>query len=42
MKFVLKENFKPKIKLLIKNLQNELYQSKNKQATGAKLRANIK
>ena len=27
---------------MIENLQNELYQSENKQAKGAKLRANIR
>ena len=37
MKFVQKENFKPKIKPMIENLQNELYQLENKQAIGAKL-----
>ena len=42
MKFAQKENFEPKIKPLIENLQNELYQLENKQAKGAKLRANIR
>ena len=37
-----KENFKPEIKSIIKNLQDELYQLENKQAKGAKLRARIK
>ena len=37
-----KENFKPKIKQLIENLQGELYQLENKQPKGAKLRANIR
>ena len=37
-----KENFKPKIKPMIENLQDELYQIENKQAKGAKLRANIR
>ena len=37
-----KENFKPEIKSIIKNLQDELYQLENKQAKGAKLRAKIK
>ena len=36
------ENFKPEIKLTIKNLQDELYQLENKQAKCAKLRAKIK
>ena len=42
MKLVQKENFEPKIKPFIENLQNELYQLENKQAKGAKLRANIR
>ena len=37
-----KENFKPEIKSVIKNLQEELYQLENKQAKCAKLRAKIK
>ena len=37
-----KENFKPEIKLMIENLQDELYQLENKQAKGAKLGANIR
>ena len=37
-----KENFKPEINLMIENLQDELYQLENKQAKGAKLRANIR
>ena len=37
-----KENFKPEIKSIIKNLQDELYQLENKQGKGAKLRAKIK
>ena len=37
-----KENFKPEIKPMIENLQDELYQIENKQAKGAKLRANIR
>ena len=37
-----KENFKPEIKPMIENLQDELYQLENKQAKGAKLRANIR
>ena len=41
-KLVQKENFKPKIKAMIENLQNELDQLENKQAKGAKLRANIR
>ena len=36
MKLVQKENFEPKIKSIIENLQNELYQLENKQAKGAK------
>ena len=31
IKFVQKENFEPKIKPMIENLQNEPYQSENKQ-----------
>ena len=42
MKFVHKENFEPKIKPMIENLQNELYQLEEEQAKGAKLRANIR
>ena len=37
-----KENFKPEIKPMIENLQDELYQLENKQAKGAKLRANFR
>ena len=37
-----KENFKPEIKLMIENLQDELYQLENKHVKGAKLVANIK
>ena len=37
-----KENFKPEIKSIIKNLEDELYQLENKQAKGAKLRDKIK
>ena len=36
------ENFKPEIKPMIKNLQHELYQLENRQAKGAKVRANIR
>ena len=36
------ENFKPEIKPMIENLQDELYQLENKQATGAKFCANIR
>ena len=36
-----KETFKPEIKPMIQNVQDGLYQLKNKQAKGAKLRANI-
>ena len=42
MKFEQKENFEPKIKPMIENLQYKLYQLENKQAKSAKLRANIK
>ena len=42
MKLVQKQNFGPKIKPMIVNLQNELYQLKNKQEKGAKLCANIR
>ena len=41
MKFAQKENFEPKIKPLIENLQNELYQLENKQAKGANVCTNI-
>ena len=37
-----KQNFKPEIKPIIKNLQDELHQLENKQVKDAKLRANIK
>ena len=37
-----KKKFKPEIKPIIKNLQDELYQLENKQAKGAKLRAAIR
>ena len=37
-----KRNFKPEIKPMIKNLQHELYHLENRQAKGAKLRANIR
>ena len=37
-----KENFKPEIKPIIENLQDEFYQLENKQAKGAKLCANIR
>ena len=42
MKLVQKENFEPKIKPMIENLQNELYQLENKQAKDAKLRTSIR
>ena len=42
MKLVQKQNFEPKIKPMIVNLQNKLYQLKNKQEKGAKLCANIR
>ena len=41
-KFVQKENFEPKIKPMIENLQNAIYQLENKQAKGAKLHGNIR
>ena len=37
-----KENFKPEIKPMIANLQEELYQLANKQTKGTKLSANIR
>ena len=37
-----KGNFKPEIKPIIENLQDELYQSKNKQAKVAKFGVNIR
>ena len=37
-----KENFKPEVKSVIENLQDEVYQLENKQAIGAKLCANIR
>ena len=36
------KKFKPEIKPIIKNLQDELYQLENKQGKGAKLRATIR
>ena len=42
MKLVQKENFEPKTKPMIENLQNELYQLENKQAKDAKLRTSIR
>ena len=36
MKLVQKKKFKPKLKPMFKNLQNELYQLQNKQAKGVK------
>ena len=41
MKSAQKENFEIKIKPLIENLKNELYQLENKQAKSANVRANI-
>ena len=41
-KLIQKRNFKPEIKLMIENLQDEFCQLENKQAKGAKLRANIR
>ena len=37
-----KRKFKPEIKPMIKNLQDELYQFENKQTKSAKNRANIR
>ena len=37
-----KQNFKPEIKPITKNLQDELHQLENKQAKGAKHRFNIR
>ena len=37
-----KRNLQTRIKPMIENLKDELYQLKNKQAKGAKLRANIR
>ena len=37
-----RENFKPEMKPMIENLENELYQSEKKQAKSAKLRVNIR
>ena len=37
-----KRKFKPEIKLMIENLQDELYQKDNKQVKSAKLSANIR
>ena len=37
-----KENFKPEIKSLINNLQDELYSIESKQVRGAKIRASIR
>ena len=37
-----KKKFKPEIKPMIGNLQDELYQLENKQAKGVKLRAYIR
>ena len=42
LKFVQKHNSKQKIKTMIENLQNELYELENKQAKRAKLCANIR
>ena len=42
MKFVQKENFEPKIKPMIENLQDQLYQYENKQGKGAKRCAGIR
>ena len=37
-----KENFKPKITLMINNLQDEIYTLETKQVTGANIHANIR
>ena len=37
-----KENFKPEIKPMIENLQDDLYQLENNQAKSVKLCANIR
>ena len=37
-----KRNLQTRIKPMIENLKDELYQLKNKQVKGAKLRANIR
>ena len=39
--FYKRKNFKPEIKPIIENLQNELYQLENKQVKGANVCANI-
>ena len=41
MKLVQKKKFKPKLKPMFKNLQNELYQLQNKQAKGVKPRLTL-
>ena len=41
-KLIQKENVKPEINPMTENLQDELYQLKNKQAKGDKLGANIR
>ena len=42
MKFIHKENLKPKIKPMIENLENELYQLENKKAKDVKFRLNMR
>ena len=42
MKPIRKKKFKPEIKPIIKNLQDELYQLENKKAKGEKLGASIR
>ena len=42
MKFVQNKNFEPKIKPMIENLRDELYQQENKHGKGAKLCAKIR
>ena len=37
-----KENLKSQVKPMLEDLKDELYQLENKQAKGAKLRANIR
>ena len=42
LKVIQKSKLQTRIKPMIENLKDELYQLKNKQAKGAKLRANIR
>ena len=41
-KLIQKRKVKPEIKLMIENLQDELYELENEQGKGAKLGANIR